>query len=88
MNRLMILAMAALFCMTTSVLAQSPAAKIPTAAAMKETLRQDVKEMKKDAKEIKDAVEQGVRQDIEETKESVKELKGAVKGEVKKSRHE
>jgi uncharacterized protein YycO len=84
MNKLMIIIIAFVFSMTTSVFAQAPAVKVPTTEEVKETLKQDVEEIKKDAKKMKDTVEQGVREDVKETKESVKEAERAVKEEVNK----
>lgn len=84
MNRLALFVSAVVFGMATSVFAQAPAVKVPSAEEVKETLKRDVEAIKKDAKKMKDTVEQGVREDVKETKASVKEAEKEVREGVKK----
>lgn len=84
MKRVVAMAIVFMFGATSFVFAQTSAVKLPTAVEVKERLKQDVQEVKKDAVQMKDAVQQGVKEDVKETKESVQEVKKAVKKEVKK----
>jgi gas vesicle protein len=86
MNKVTLLIVALVFGLTTAVSAQVPVDKAPTAEkkTVKETVKQDVQDMKKDASKMKEAVKKEVKEQVAEGKESVKEVKKAVKGEVKK----
>lgn len=84
MKGLMAIVIVFVFGATSFVFAQTSDVKLPRAAEVKEQLKQDVIEMKRDAIKMKDAVQQGVKEDINETKESAKDVKKAVKEEVNK----
>jgi ubiquitin len=47
-------------------------------------VKQDVKDIKKDAVKMKEAVKKEVKEQAAQAKESVKEVKQAVQGETKK----
>jgi ElaB/YqjD/DUF883 family membrane-anchored ribosome-binding protein len=84
MKKIMILTGVLVFSLATSLFAQTPATRLPTATEVKEQLKQDVKDIKRDAGKMKDAVQKGVKEDVRETKQSVQDVKKAAKKETRK----
>jgi gas vesicle protein len=81
MKRVMVLIVAFMFCFTASVFAQSPAKK-----GVKETVKEDVKAVKKDATKMKEGIKADVKEQVGQAKESAQEVKEAVKENVTKAK--